>query len=216
MDSSEDDLLGLDISWLKEQERLEKVNNNYEKEPMESIELFFIFINQNSFIEKITNEKLHLDGKTIDNKTIDNKTIDNKTHIIRKSELDTIINQKCSPKYLLDDILLFHVNLDPQNIQSFSKSENTYESSSSFVHVLKSIDEGIHIPSSIFIFHRINSLFFIFKEKPAFFIPKSIIKKHNIGSSTQFTKKVRIEHGIVEKAIQNNKKRMTRRNTHNG
>ena len=188
-----DDPVGLDISWLKEQERLEKVNNNYEKEPMENIELFFIFINQNSFIEKITNERIDLDCKT---------------GIIRKEDLHSIIEKKQSSKYLLDDIMLFHVSLEPQNIQTYSKSDDL---SNHFVQVLKTVDKDIHIPPSIFIFHRINSIFFTFKEKPVVFIPKSIIKTHVTGKST---KKVRIEIGLVEKAIQNNKKRMTRRNIH--
>lgn len=189
---SEDGLVGLDISWLKEQERLEKVNNNYEKEPMENIELYFIFINQNSFIEKITNERLDLDCKT---------------GIISKADLHSIIEKKQSSTWTLDDVMLFHVNLEPQNIHSYSKSDDI---SNGFVQVLKTVDNDIHIPPSIFIFHRINSIFFTFKQKPSVFIPESIIKKH-AGKST---KKVRIEFGLVERAIQNNKKRMTRRNVH--
>jgi hypothetical protein len=43
----------LDISWIKEQEKLQQINENYFKEPMETIDMFFIYINTNDYIEKI-------------------------------------------------------------------------------------------------------------------------------------------------------------------
>jgi len=64
-------------------------------------------------------------------------------------------------KYKIQDVLLYNVSLNPENIQSYSKDENILESSSKFLEPLSIVSDFI-IPPSIFIFHKINSIFFIF------------------------------------------------------
>jgi len=109
--------------------------------------------------------------------------------------------------------------LNPENIQSYSKDENILESSSKFLEPLSIVSDFI-IPPSIFIFHKINSIFFLFKQLqeikqlPTKSILKSSIKNNsnNIinpidnNEKHKFTKKVRIsEKNVITKLKPNNK-----------
>lgn len=194
----------LDISWIEEQEKLQQINANYFKEPMETIDIYFIYINTNDYIEKINCMQHNL---TI----IDNNSIIHNKDVINLIEQNKYLSNN---KYKIQDILLYNISLQPENIQSYSKNEQILESSSKFLEPLSIINDFI-IPPSIFIFHKINSIFFIFKQlqeiKP---IPKSILRP-NVSSNDkpmQKTKKVRIlEYKNIKQAKINN--RATRKQT---
>jgi hypothetical protein len=157
----------LDISWIKEQEKLQQINENYFKEPMEMIDVFFIYINTNDYIEKINYLQQNLIVIENDNSIIYNVDVIN---LIEKHKYLS------NNKYKIQDVLLYNVSLNPENIQSYSKTDDLLKSSSKFLEPLSIVNDFI-IPPSIFIFHKINSLFFIFKQvqevKP---MPKSILK----------------------------------------
>lgn len=177
----------LDTSWINDQERFQNIQNNHRKEPMESIPLFFIYINKNQYIDKINTEKIIFDSS---NTCIDKERL---LKIIQDKKISTP-----DSKYKLADILTFFVDLEPEKIQSYSNVENPDQSYSQFFKVL-SIPDEIQIPQSIFIFHNINSIYFVYQEV-------EIIKKHNLTfksilkpiireplpSSLKTTKKVRI------------------------
>ena len=194
----------LDISWIEEQEKLQQINANYFKEPMETIDIYFIYINTNDYIEKINCMQHNL---TI----IDNNSIIHNKDVINLIEQNKYLSNN---KYKIQDILLYNISLQPENIQSYSKNEQILESSSKFLEPLSIINDFI-IPPSIFIFHKINSIFFIFKQlqeiKP---IPKSILRPNVISNDKpmQKTKKVRIlEYKNIKQAKINN--RATRKQT---
>jgi hypothetical protein len=181
----------LDISWIKEQEKLQQINENYFKEPMEAIDMFFIYINTNDYIEKIVYGEQKLVINPNNNSIIPNEDV-----------IQLIENNKylANNKYKILDILLYNVSLQPENIQSYSQNDNVLDTSSKFIEPLSIINDFV-IPPSIFIFHKINSLFFIFKqlEKINIPLPKPILKscisnitpsvKNNETSSLFFTDK---------------------------
>jgi hypothetical protein len=205
----------LDISWVQEQEKLQHINENYFKEPMEKIDIYFIYINTNDYIEKInhTQQEVSLNN---------NSSIIHNDIIIQLIEKNKYLSHN---KYKIQDVLLYNVSLNPENIQSYSKDENILESSSKFLEPLSIVSDFI-IPPSIFIFHKINSIFFIFKQlqeiKPL--PPKSILKSSiqnngnnsinsndvkpndNTNDKHKCTKKVRIsEKNTITKLKSNNK-----------
>jgi hypothetical protein len=197
----------LDISWIKEQEKLQQINENYFKEPMETIDMFFIYINTNDYIEKIVYGEHKLN------------VISNNSIIPNQDVIQLIENNKylANNKYKILDILLYNVSLQPENIQSYSQNENVLDTSSKFLEPLSIINDFV-IPPSIFIFHKINSLFFIFKqlEKINIPLPKPILKSYvsniNINNETnksihKSTKKVRImdKEPIINKVKMNNR-----------
>ena len=198
----------LDISWVQEQEKLQHINENYFKEPMEMIDIFFIYVNTNDYIEKINHLQQEL-------------SLNNNSGLIHNDIIIQLIEKNkflSNNKYKIQDVLLYNVSLNPENIQSYSKDENILESSSKFLEPLSIVNDFI-IPPSIFIFHKINSIFFIYKQlqevKPIQpnSILKSCIKKNDyvvsnnnnekntnekINEKRKVTKKVRIsEKNII-------------------
>jgi hypothetical protein len=191
-DSSSDIDDGLDTSWIIDQERLQNIQSNYCREPMTSIDLFYIYINRNQYINKILCEK---------------QSIIDLSGFISKELLLKLIQSKkimtANSKYKLSEILSYHVDLEPEQIQSYSHSTET-DNFNNYFKVLPILDD-ITITPSIFIFHDINALYFLFQEvdldKPQHrHTLKSILKTsnhsttrspHESGSQNN-TKKVRI------------------------
>lgn len=199
-----DDDLDQDFSWVLEQDRLHNPKNNFSREPIGRIQVKYIFINKNKYIDKVLCETVELSlGNVISNE-----------ELIRMAE-----NKKYktpTSRYKLKELLLFNVDLEPEHIQAYAKNDDFIAFSKPFMKVLSIVDKII-IPDSVFIFHDVNSLYFIFEEVEVELIGgnknpiiKSILKKDNSsGGST--TKKVRITMGNNTK-ITDNKAKKTRRN----
>jgi hypothetical protein len=196
-DNSSNDL---DTSWIADHERLYSINENYIREPMDSINAYFVYINRNQYIEKIISDKLDLvlssDGKS---SCLSNETL---LQIIQTRKIKTPFS-----KYKLIDVLCYLVDLEPENIQSYSKNENIEnienienndKPGNTFLKVLSIMDD-IEINHSIFIFHGINAIYFFFEEVELVnhrHTLKSILKpvEKEISDKT-ITKKVRIQEG---------------------
>lgn len=134
------------MSWIEEEEKLLRVQEKFQREPMESIKCFFLFMNQNKYIEQITDEMVDLhDGKI------------SKDRVLRIVEEKKC--QKPDVRYAFLDSWLFLVDLEPEHIQAYSQMEV----SSRFIVPLSFIDDIIIAPS-IFIFHDLNAVYFLFQE----------------------------------------------------
>jgi hypothetical protein len=176
MDS--DNELDIDTSWIDEQEKLQNINTNYYREPMNSMNIFFLYINQNNYIENIICEKHQL---IISESQLDSSN-KNSSFLSKEFVLKLIqTKKKKTPvsKYKFKEILLFNVDLDTEHIQSFSMNDNYTDSSHPFFKKIPIIDD-IFISDSIFIFHSLNSLFFIFQEYPN--IISNTQQKHTLKS----------------------------------
>ena len=208
-----------DLSWIQEQERLENINQNYYREPMDKIECVFIFIDANQCIEKVIKEKLSVEPLSKPNQE---NTTNILNRVLKKDAIAACLEPKLESKYVLDDILLYNVTIEPNQIQMFSNScddssINLYSGINVFMHesdmglpwncihldtipridlksspYLNSCNKGdIIISPSIFIFHNVNAIYFILRERTLeLFVPKSIMKSAN--SKGKNTKKVRI------------------------
>lgn len=163
----------LDISWILEQERLEQINHNCWREDLIEIEISTIYINQNKEIEKIEREKMDVSG----------------IKIVTKEKLIQITQSKKkytpTSKYILKETLWFHIDLEPENIQSFSEKQNT------FLHIYP-ILEDIVLKPSIFIFHKLNTIYFFFYEIPIIKPMLNSIIKTNTTTHNKTKKKVEI------------------------
>jgi hypothetical protein len=194
----------LDTSWINEHERLSSVGEKYLREPMDSINLYFIYINRNLYIEKITTDKQPLQLSE-----------DKKYSYLPKETLLQIIQTKKVKtqfsKYKLIDIISYLVDLDPEHIQSYSKNENLVEEEqqSPFFKTIP-FTSDIKVPPSIFIFHEINAVYFIFQEVELLnnrHTLKSILKNSlQPSSSKSNTKKVRIQLNSYDNSIKKNNK----------
>ena len=188
----------MDTSWLNEYESISNIERNYCREEMSEIDVFFVY-STGSLIEHIINDKIELvdmkigreqllqmiqNKKGRDSQGRDSQGRDSQGRDSQGRDSQGRDSQgRDSRKYQLMDILVYNVDLEPENIQKYAKS-----GSGSFLKVLPIVDEIVLLPS-IFIFHSLNAIYFMFKEvekKPL----KPILK---IGpSSVTKTKRVRI------------------------
>lgn len=148
----------LDLSWIEEDTRMSNISQNYFREKMKYIYTYCIYINKGLNIDKIVSSVQELSSIC---------AADSPEYGLSKTVISDIIraNQILSTgiKYNLLDILVYNVDLEPENIQDFSKMENLGNFTSRF---LKTYSHGqdIIISPSIFIFHNLNSVYFIFQE----------------------------------------------------
>jgi len=160
MEDLEDDL---DTSWIENAE----FQDNYERESIKDIGLFFIYINIDGSIQQITK-----DSESVSNQCISKERV---LHLIQSKR------HFLGKKFRLIDLLSFYVTLEPDKLNDFIKLDNH----SQFLKVLPIFNEIIFEPS-IFIFHDLNGLYFFFKEVESF-ITKSILKN---GIDYRHTKKI--------------------------
>ena len=176
----------LDMSWLVETERLSKIDQNFARENMNEIQLHSIYINKTNHIDKITSSAHALMMVDLSNRIMG---LTNE-YVLQLVESMKLVN---GIKYKLLDILVFNVDLEPENIQAFSQTcADTCQS-----RFLKtySVIQDIKIPASIFIFHNLNSIYMIFQEIVLLTNPYTSILKHNNvvgGTNLRKTKKVSI------------------------
>jgi hypothetical protein len=206
-DNENDDL---DISWIHQQERIQNIQSNYYREPMDCINTFFIYINQNQYIDKILCEKYDLEIVPDGGSQLNKETL---LRIIQTKKIKTNYS-----KYKLIDILQYHIELEPEHIQSFINNGEPEESSQKLLKNISVFDE-IRFSPSIFIFHGINSLYFLFQEVETIKqnlrkSVKSILKSENREHFKKGTKKVKISTETIEYSDnynKNNDKNKTRK-----
>ena len=203
----------LDMSWIDEQERIQNIQKNYYREPMESVNTYFIYINQNQYIDKILCEKYDLENN-------------NGCSLLNKEKLLQIIQNKkiktLNTRYKLIDILQYNIELEPEHIQTFISGEPD-PSSQKILKNISVFDEIVFSPS-IFIFHGINCLYFIFQEIETINTKnrkslKSILKNDSIFDSNnqdrepskKGTKKVKISIDTIEYSDSYTNKNKTRK-----
>jgi len=197
----------MDITWIQEYDSLQSISTTPLRELMTSIGAYFVYINPNDYIENILFETIDLEF---------NIDLDSKFSIISKEAVLKIIQSKkkvLDLKYKLVDILSFVIDIEPENIQSFNKTD--LDGSRTFLKNVP-IFNDIHIDKSIFVFHNINSLFFFFKEYENHlrrFTLKSILKKDSFDTfdKNNISKKVRIVENFREQ-LKGSKNNSTKKN----
>ena len=195
---SASDSSDIDFSWIDKETKMGSCDTNYIREPINSIKIFFIYINSNLEIEYVSND---VEIPTnISSKITSNIPSNIQSNISKERLLHIIQNKRHhnNKKYRLDDILSFQIHLEPENIQSFVSSTTT-------TTFLKSVPifDNIHCIPSIFIFHDIASLYFLFYEIDT--SRKSILKNNNTSNNHHITKKVRINNDVISDSDTTNK-----------
>jgi hypothetical protein len=109
VDNSDDQL---DTSWIQDSERYHHISENQQRELMTSIGTYFIYINKQSYIEKILFENRDLEINT-----------DNEFSYLTKETVLKIIQDKKiktpNSKYKILDILSFNIDIEPNKMNDF-------------------------------------------------------------------------------------------------
>ena len=183
---------GLDTSWMHRETQIQNIQNNYSREPMEAIHGIFIYINQNNYIEKIMREMITLtEGEPGTGSHI---TTDMLLKIIQTKKLRTPVS-----KYKFTSLFTHVIDIDPDKIQSFSKTNERDIASVSFFKEAP-ITGSVCIPASIFIFHSINTVYFFFQEV--------LVAKHNHTIKSILKPSIKVDNGepVVKAACNVTKK----------
>jgi hypothetical protein len=150
----------MDTSWINDEDIEESI---LEKEAMNEIQCFYIYVGMNQNINNVT--------KKIQNLEIYNAKEDHR--IIPRDQLLQMIHSNktyLSKKYRLLEILLYNIDtLSSDTLFTvgeelcFSKMVNEGCDTTSTLKTVTTLDE-ILIPPSLCIFHETNCLYFIFQE----------------------------------------------------
>jgi hypothetical protein len=160
-----------------------------EPEYMDQIDIHYLFINQNSSLDKIVTEKHAFEKCSTEN-------------FLSKEILLKYIQLKRQPstsiRYKLKDVLLYLVHLEKDKLQEFVNTSDIKLYSNSFLKILPIIDD-ISFQPSMYLFHRINGIYIVLEEMQSVksmkkeTLPTSILKKTSPGDPIKKnTKKVRI------------------------
>ena len=167
------------LSWLDEHKRLTDMQQNYMRENMQNIKIHSIYINTKSFIDKIDSNDQDLVTVGLTHSVLHNEKV---LQLVQNNR-----NRIPGKKYKLLDILVYNIDIEPEHIQNFVQNSTGYDTS--FLKKIPIIDD-ITIPASIFIFHDLNAIYFVFEEIESdeyTLKPKPIIKIHAVNTSTSYS-----------------------------
>ena len=187
----------MDISWIIEQEKLEKIQKKCIRESFPTIELVSIYVNEAMEIETIEKDTMEIreNQKVLDNKILTEWSIQKQKHTPNST-------------FVLNEILWFHIDLEPEQIQTIDEHksylQNIYTRDISKNTGLDNFIE-IKLTPAIFIFHSLTTILFIFQEEI-----KTIKTTTKINPLTKIDKKKRTLR-IVLPSKYKNSVRITRR-----
>jgi hypothetical protein len=168
----------MDTSWMEDDQ--EDMNK---KVDMKSVTCYFVYVNTNNIVDHVMSETCALDVDTIGDEFISKIP---RNHLLGLIQTHKIWN---NIKYRLMDILQYDIPYDFTGLL-----ESSY---SNIMKTVTTADEIMFKPS-LSIFHKINSIFFVYQEipkywddyegapiKPALKISDESISKGNIRKKTK-------------------------------
>lgn len=164
------------------------------REFMDHIDIHYLYVNQQSNLDKIVTEKHHYEKCSTSN-------------IITKEQLLKYIQVKRQPsssmRYRLKDVMIYLINLDGDKLEDFSKCSDLSVYSKSFFKILPIFDDIVLEPS-MFLFHKQNAIYIVLQEmarNKSYKLKEplvSILKKPESIGIKKKTKKVRISPDVKE------------------
>ena len=142
----------LDVKWIEDFEKEDKNYKEFYKEPLEKLDVDFIYINEENEIEKLIQEKYNLKTKNLFSKEELIYAI--KTHISPNKQLEDKISLK-KADYKLFSILLYNIDINNDKIKNIQET--------SFLQSIRHLNDII-LNDSIKCLHNLNSLYILFYE----------------------------------------------------
>lgn len=164
----------MDDSWIEEESRVLSINTDLKREEMEYIKIHFCFLDNENELIKITSAKYTFSNE---------HNRDDYSRVISEKEIISMIDSKKNDdlrNYVFSDMLLFVVDIEANHINAFNQSDDNYDEHHFFKQY--QVVSDVVLPPSIFIFHSINGLYILLKEK---LVVKSILKQTNGNNKTR-------------------------------
>jgi hypothetical protein len=152
IDTDEIDTDEIDNTWVIDYKKTEENYNVFYNEKVNTIKIFFMYINTDKTVVNARQEIL----------TLNNDSILRKEQLIHIIKNNQILN---NIKYKLFSIVRYNIDLQPDEINNFLSVSNTDKTYiNRFLIDKKNIDD-IYFADTITIFQDLNSLYIIFKEQ---------------------------------------------------
>jgi len=151
-DSDNDSDNELDNEWINEFKKNEELYNDFYKEKVEQIKLFFLYTSSTNVLETIKKDSIVLD----------------KDGILRKDIIISLIKNHQrynSIKYRLLSLVRFNIDIEPDEINKFVYNDDAIENDPSRFITSEKYLNDIKYSNTISIFQDLNSLYFIFYEE---------------------------------------------------
>ena len=187
----------LDSSWIAEEEI--RYMDIKERENMDSIRCYFIYIGSDSSILKIIKDVEVLSDIVSGNSTIDS----NKKGIFNDRLLHIIQNKRLldsGQRFKISSLVKYVVDIEAGGLSLFSSIDKENLRDYGFLKEVNILGDVI-IEPSIFCFHSIASLYFFLREDEMIIKPVRSILKVNKSNNQRTTKKVRIFEDISENIV---------------
>ena len=192
LDSELDDcFLDLDTSWIAD---FDAIDNEYKSYYSESLE----FINMNCIYLNAANEIINVHEEKVIFKTKGSLSREEVVGLIKRNSIINLLKNndndkekdkdKDKDKYSLLSILVFNINIEPENLKTFFKLNKDKDKGSQYLHSIKNID-AIVFDKSISIFHDINNLYLVFYKKDTLIRKNGLTKRSRSLSSFTKTKR---------------------------
>ena len=140
----------IDTQWIDKFNQAESAYNEFYNEPVTSIKIYLMYVNQANELEHIHHDTCILDEKGLLKREII-------ISFIKRYQLLFSIH------YKLLSLLKYNIDLQPSEISDYVMEENIL-SDKRFLHSEKYL-EDIQFKDSIHMFQDLNALFFIFYEE---------------------------------------------------
>jgi hypothetical protein len=160
----------LDDEWIRNFEKSDQLLKDFYTDDVYYTNLHLIYINKNSEIEKIKEEKFIMQAP----------------NLITKEEIIGILKRNSynnSKQYFLLSLLKINIDLVPSDIRYFLKEDNYLNFSDSFLTPNKNIDD-IVFKKTINMFQDLNDIIIVFYERT------EIKQNQNHNQNQNCTKKV--------------------------
>ena len=146
MEYQEEEFENLDTSWIKEYNNIDEIYSDFYKEQLETISIYFLYVNRGS-------DLFHISKKIID---LSNAVIDKNT-IVKLLKKNMILEKK---KYRPISILKYNLTISPNDLEKYIDNTDKY----TFLESEKEIKD-IKFNNSITLFHDINGIYFVLHEQ---------------------------------------------------
>jgi len=167
----------IDETWINEFKKNEEVYDDFYKDKVEQIKLFYLYVSSTNNVESIKKDSIQLDTDGILKK---NKIIE---LILQHQNYNSI-------KYKLLSLIRFNMDIEPEQIKEFVYTTNK-DKPSQFITSEKYLND-IKYSDTIHIFQDLNCLYFIFYEEKSKITNTKTITKTNTKTNnpTTQTKKI--------------------------
>ena len=132
-------------NWIDNETKLMNINQNYQREPLESICLHFCYVDSNNCVVNVQSRKHVFENNS-------NTTL-SETAILGIINGAKVLSGR---HFVFSELSVFHVDLEPENLASFD-AQGCFRT--------LPLLADVHFSPSLFIFKHLSCLFFLFKQK---------------------------------------------------